>query len=391
MAFRGRLIGGALGGTIAVVGVTLAIALPQSAQAAVPATATALAQAGVSAAWQAVGHAVSAVAPARAAIPAVATPGVATPGVATPAVAAPAPAPARLATPAPASPTGKAGPSRAVPDAGAPSPRTGGAGVSRAGSHPLNAAVGPPLAAPTVAPATPPPAPGAMVPSVPAVDVRLPAVHIALPAIVGPPALRPPALAAVVSVLAQPGWPLSLVEGPVLGVRPSTRDTTVGAAIGPLAGIPPALPGPVSEGPSQTGTRHPRRPGSPSGTSILRPAVWSPAPALAVPSAGPGESRRGAAEPAGESASRLPGRGAMVPRHAHPAAPAPVVPAPPAGSPVTGGGPAAAGAASAGGGGAVTLPAALALFLIFVMSTRVSLDLSAWRSTLLSLRLERPG
>jgi hypothetical protein len=32
-----------------------------------------------------------------------------------------------------------------------------------------------------------------------------------------------------------------------------------------------------------------------------------------------------------------------------------------------------------------------AVLLIFVMSTRVSLDLSAWRSTLLSLRLERPG
>jgi DNA polymerase-3 subunit gamma/tau len=389
MAFRGRLIGGALGGTIAVGAATLATALPQSAQAAVPATATALAQAGVSAAWQAVGHAVSAVAPARAAIPAVATP-----GVATPAVAAPGPAPARLATPAPASPTGKAGPSHAVSEAGAPSPRAGGAGASRAGSHPLNTAVGRPLAPPTMAPVThppaPAPAPAATVPSVPAVHVLVPAVHIALPAIVDPPAPTPPVLAPVVSVLAQPGWPLSLVEGPVLSVRPSTLDTA-GAGIGPLAGTPPALPGPVSEAPSHIGTRHHRRAGSPSGTSVLRPAVWSPAPALAVASAGLGDSRRGAAEAAGESASRLPGRGAAVPRHAHPAAPAPVVPAPPAGSPVTGGGPVAAGAASAGGGGAVTLPAALALFLIFVMSTRVSLDLSAWRSTLLSLRLERPG
>ena len=34
---------------------------------------------------------------------------------------------------------------------------------------------------------------------------------------------------------------------------------------------------------------------------------------------------------------------------------------------------------------------AAALILIFLLSTRVSLDLSAWRSTLLSLRLERPG
>ena len=34
---------------------------------------------------------------------------------------------------------------------------------------------------------------------------------------------------------------------------------------------------------------------------------------------------------------------------------------------------------------------AAALLLLFTLSTRVSLDMSAWRSTLLSLRLERPG
>jgi hypothetical protein len=35
--------------------------------------------------------------------------------------------------------------------------------------------------------------------------------------------------------------------------------------------------------------------------------------------------------------------------------------------------------------------AAGALLLTFLLSTRVSLDLSAWRSTLLCQRLERPG
>jgi hypothetical protein len=34
---------------------------------------------------------------------------------------------------------------------------------------------------------------------------------------------------------------------------------------------------------------------------------------------------------------------------------------------------------------------AAALILIFLLSTRVSLDIAAWRSTLLCLRLERPG
>jgi hypothetical protein len=58
---------------------------------------------------------------------------------------------------------------------------------------------------------------------------------------------------------------------------------------------------------------------------------------------------------------------------------------------VTGGGPAAASAGSAGGAGAAVLLVGAALLTIFLLSTRVSLDMSAWRSTLLSLRLERPG
>jgi hypothetical protein len=82
--------------------------------------------------------------------------------------------------------------------------------------------------------------------------------------------------------------------------------------------------------------------------------------------------------------------GDAVSRPARPA-PAPAVAAPPAGSPVTGNGPAAATAAGGGGAGAAVLMASTALLLIFLLSTRVSLELSAWRSTLLSLRLERPG
>ncbi len=58
---------------------------------------------------------------------------------------------------------------------------------------------------------------------------------------------------------------------------------------------------------------------------------------------------------------------------------------------MTGGGPAAASAGTGAGGAATALMAVGALLLIFLMSARVSLDLSAWRSTLLSLRLERPG
>jgi hypothetical protein len=40
---------------------------------------------------------------------------------------------------------------------------------------------------------------------------------------------------------------------------------------------------------------------------------------------------------------------------------------------------------------AASLMAVAALLSLFSLSTRVSLDVSAWRSTLLSLRLERPG
>jgi hypothetical protein len=58
---------------------------------------------------------------------------------------------------------------------------------------------------------------------------------------------------------------------------------------------------------------------------------------------------------------------------------------------MTGGGPAAAAAGTGGGGAATVLMTTAALLLILRLSTRVSLDQSAWRSTLLSLRLERPG
>jgi hypothetical protein len=80
--------------------------------------------------------------------------------------------------------------------------------------------------------------------------------------------------------------------------------------------------------------------------------------------------------------------GEAVPR---PARPEPAGAVPPLNSPVPGGAPAAAGAAGGAGAGGVVVMASSALVLIFLLSTRVSLELSAWRSTLLSLRLERPG
>jgi hypothetical protein len=67
------------------------------------------------------------------------------------------------------------------------------------------------------------------------------------------------------------------------------------------------------------------------------------------------------------------------------------VTAPPASAPVIGGGVAAAAAGTAGGGVGASLMVAATLLLLFTLSTPVSLDISAWRSTLLSLRLERPG
>jgi hypothetical protein len=78
------------------------------------------------------------------------------------------------------------------------------------------------------------------------------------------------------------------------------------------------------------------------------------------------------------------------PQPAHPAV-APIPAAPQISSPITGGGPAAAGAGTGGGAAAASLIAVAALLLLLTLSIPVSLDMSAWRSTLLSLRLERPG
>jgi hypothetical protein len=81
------------------------------------------------------------------------------------------------------------------------------------------------------------------------------------------------------------------------------------------------------------------------------------------------------------------GAGSQRPAHAASESSTPALPLT---APMPGGGAAAAASAGGAGGAAVMLTAA-ALILIFMLSTRVSLDVSAWRSTLLSLRLERPG
>lgn len=71
--------------------------------------------------------------------------------------------------------------------------------------------------------------------------------------------------------------------------------------------------------------------------------------------------------------------------------PLPTLSVPPMNAPITSGGPAAAGVAAAGAGSAVALVAGGVLILLFLLSTRVSLYIAAWRSALLSRRLERPG
>jgi 3-oxoacyl-ACP reductase-like protein len=97
-----------------------------------------------------------------------------------------------------------------------------------------------------------------------------------------------------------------------------------------------------------------------------------------------------AATPASGPAHRVLARRAPRPHRA----PAPAHSsgaAPPAAAFGPGGGATAAAAGTGGGGAAVSLMAPAALLLLLTLSIRVSLDMSAWRSTLLSLRLERPG
>ena len=245
---------------------------------------------------------------------------------------------------------------------------------------------GPPAVSMSVAlPATPAPVIGAMTAPV----VRIPPIDLStlasLATLVQPPAPTAPVPPPALGDPAQQGWPLSLTGIPVSGVLPPPPDA-LGAGIFALTGAPVVLSGPEGQArsASQTGRRHVHRAASfaPVGP-WLRPGV----PVRLLGPAG------GAAAVVGHLApgSRgLPAERRAGPRPAHPAS-APILAAPPISSPITGGGPAAASAGTGGGAAAASLMTAAALLLLFSLSTRVSLDMSAWRSTLLSLRLERPG
>jgi hypothetical protein len=183
---------------------------------------------------------------------------------------------------------------------------------------------------------------------------------------------------------------------PLPGVTPPPPGG-LGAGIFPFAGVPVALPGLEGEpfSTSQIGRRHVDG----GVASVAGAARWqrsgAPVRLLGAPGApgAPGASGApGGAAAAGLllSSHRLPADGRTRPRPAHPAA-APIPAALPISSPITGGGPAAAAAGTGGGAAAASLMAVAALLLLFTLSIPVSLDMSAWRSTLLSLRLERPG
>ena len=219
--------------------------------------------------------------------------------------------------------------------------------------------------------------------------LRIPPIELStlasLATLVRPPAPTAPVPPPALGNPAQQGWPLSLMGIPVSGVLPPPPDA-LGAGIFALTGAPVVLPGAERQARStrQTGLRQAHRvafvvPGGP----WLRPG----APMHLL---GPSGAAAAAGRRLGPGSYRLPADRQTAPRPAHPAS-APILAMPPISSPITGGGPAAAGAGTGGGAAAASLMAVAALLSLFLLSTRVSLDMSAWRSTLLSLRLERPG
>jgi hypothetical protein len=219
--------------------------------------------------------------------------------------------------------------------------------------------------------------------------VRIPAIDLSslasLATLVQPPAPTAPVPPPALGDPAQQGWPFSLTGIPVSGALPPPPDA-LGAGILALTGTRLDLSGPEggAHATSQTGRRRVHRAASafPAGFWLRLGAPMR----LLVPTGGAAAAAR---HPARGSRRLLADR-RTDPRPAPPAS-APILAAPPISSPITGGGPAAAGAGTGGGAAAASLMTAAALLLLFTLSTRVSLDMSAWRSTLLSLRLERPG
>ena len=416
MSGRGRHAEGALWSAITILIAAVAMVVPQGAQADVlPVAPSALAQAGLAEAQNAVDTVASAVSAAQ--------PAIAVPIVTSAAPAAAPTAPVRaVATPPAAAPQPAARPAAATAGAASPVPRPPAppAHPARAADPPVPVAAsaaragaysGPAVTAPAV-PVHMPPLTVVPMPSLPAVTVpavSVPAVSVPVvgavptvplsaisipwpdawasvftPATVTSPATGSPVLAPGLGVLPSMGWPLSLPGIPGTGAAPLLPGTLGGGVVTPLghAGLPHQR-----HRTSSTGHRRARHTES-SVRSVSRSRglvlVSSPSwPAHVGRPALPGR--------APVRLSLHPARRGDVPPRPARSAPEPSSSAPPLTVPVTGGGPAAAAAGTGAGAGATALMAAGTLLLIFLLSTRVSLDLSAWRSTLLSLRLERPG
>jgi hypothetical protein len=419
MASRGRHVGGALWSAITILIAAVAMTAPQRAHAGVmPLAPSALAQAGLAAAQNAVGAAAAAVSAAQ-------------PGVAVPTVTGVAPASSPVTTArAAATP-----PAAATQAAARPAASTAGAAsrVPRPPAHPARAAdPNLPVAesaaragastAPAVTPVAAAPAapvrmapvsvvPMAPMPVVPApVVVTVSTVHIPAIAIPWPegwasvgttawPSL--PVASPALGDLAAMGWPLGLAGPTVSGVTPASADPLGSGLTDPLGvGVAAPLGGWVSPAGGLPHQRHPRsgtghdrathrRLGT-HATSGSRRVLAAPAPPPWLGQvARPPLPARGPARL--EPQPRRHGAGPPRPAHATRSAAEPSSSPPPLSFPMTGSGPAAAAAAGGGGGAAAALMTVAALLLIFLLSTRVSLDVSAWRSTLLSLRLERPG
>jgi hypothetical protein len=389
--------------------------LPQRAHAGdLPVTPGALAQAGLAAAQNAVDAATAAVSAAQPAVvtPVVAVPAVTgvapagTPAASSRAAAAPAAAPARTA-PRPAAVTERAA-------ARVPRPSAPHAAPARAADPPLPVAA----SAAHAGAVSVPPVPAVSVPTVAIPTVSMPAVsvpQVSVPQVSMPPlpsltvgsAIRIPAISIpwpadwasvfassapvdavpgpLLGGLASTGWPLDMAAAPLSGTLPPPLGMSPAGAALTLVG---ALP---RHRHATSGAGHGRRARvhsaarSSSGDLGLRPV---PAGGWSAPAAG-ATHRPLEVRVVAPPVPRLRDHGAGSQRPAHPASKssAPVLPLT---APMPGGGAAAAASAGGAGGAAVMLTAA-ALILIFMLSTRVSLDVSAWRSTLLSLRLERPG
>jgi hypothetical protein len=391
MARRGRHDGGTLWAAITILITVMALAAPQRAHAdMVPVDPSALAQAGLAQAQHVVDLVAAAASAARppAVVPVVTHAASAAVGTASAPVAASPPAAA--SQPAARSAAAITGATSRVMRPPAPPvhsarvadpPLPVAASAARAGAQPVPPALAAePGGAPLVVPVRIDPV--APVPTAPVATVPMPSM----------PVVRAPALGAVPTVqmpdISIP-WPQAWESGavpvplrvsvpvPVLAPAPVLAALgSMGWSLGPMR---PAAPIPARRRAAQA----PRTPRVRSGNRSSDAAPLATWTAEAVRTAVPAH--------APVRLSPRPFRhGATALRPARPG-PEPAGAAPALSSPTTGGGPAAAAAGGGGGAAATVLLVSSALLLTFLLSTRMSPELSAWRSTLLSLRLERPG